>query len=200
MNRTPASPNGVSTTVLAVATAVLALLAAACSGRGGSGSATASGPSRSASTVGYSACVRSHGVPNFPDPDIDGQLPKVDAQRLGVSSSQLRAAQQACQHLLPNDSGAIDASSIQQCIQAGICPQALMQHLLSEERRFAQCMRSREVPRWPDPSIDRQGRPVFVISISKLGFDPYSRQVWAKGDQCSHLMPDLPGLPAAVSP
>ena len=61
-------------------------------------------------------------------------------------------------------------------------------------------MRSHGVPNWPDPSIDSQGRPVFAISISKHGFDPYSPQVWAKGNECSHLMPGLPGLPAAVSP
>ena len=144
--------------------------------------------------------MRTHGVPDFPDPDGSGQLPKPDARRLGVSSSRLQAAQRACQHLLPNNGGAINASSIQQCMMAGDCPRALVRQVLDEERRFAQCMRSHGVPNWPDPSIDSQGRPVFAISISKLGFDPYSRQVWAKGNQCSHLMPGLPGLPAAVSP
>ena len=41
---------------------------------------------------------------------------------------------------------------------------------------------------------------LFVISISRDGFDPYSQQMWAKGNECSHLMPGLPGLPAEVSP
>jgi hypothetical protein len=80
------------------------------------------------------------------------------------------------------------------------CPQALVRDVLNEERNFAGCMRSSGVPNWPDPTIDAQSRPVFVISISKDGFDPYSQQVWAKGNECSHLMPGLPGLPAAVSP
>jgi hypothetical protein len=144
--------------------------------------------------------MRSHGVPNFPDPDSSGQLPKADAQQLGVTSSELQAAQQACQSLLPNDGGAINASSIDQCMMADDCPRTLVRQVLNEERNFAQCMRSHGVPNWPDPSIDSHGRPVFAISISKLGFDPYSPQVWAKGNQCSHLMPGLPGLPAAVSP
>ena len=144
--------------------------------------------------------MRSHGVPNFPDPDSSGNLPKADAQHLGVSSSQLQAAQQACQHLLPNNGGAINADSIQQCMMASDCPPALVQQVLNEERNFAQCMRSHGVPNWPDPIIDSQGRPVFAISISKDGFDPYSPQIWAKGNECSHLMPGLPGLPAAVSP
>ena len=186
-----------------VATATLALLAA-CSGGASSitssDSPNAAASSMSPSAVAYSACMRSHGVPNFPDPDSDGQLPKADAPHLGVSSSQLRASQETCKRVLPRNGGVINANSIQQCMEAGDCPQPLAQQVLSEERSFALCMRSRGVPNWPDPSIDSEGRPVFVISISKLGFDPYSREVWAKGDRCSHLMPGLAGLPAEVSP
>jgi hypothetical protein len=110
------------------------------------------------------------------------------------------AAQRACRPLLLNTGGAIDTGSVEECMMAGDCPRAFVRTVLDEERRFAGCMRSHGVPNWPDPSIDSQGRPVFAISISGLGFDPYSRQVWGKGNRCSHLMPGLPGLPAAVSP
>ena len=193
-----------SASALVVAGVVgMALQLAACQhipshSQGAVGKPPTTGPSGSA--VGYSTCVRSHGVPTFPDPDSDGRLPKVDAQQLGVSSSRLQAAQHACQHLLPDNGGPIDAGSIDQCMNLGDCPQALVHEVLGEERQFARCLRSQGVPNWPDPSLDSQGRPVFVISISKLGFDPYSPRVWAKGNLCSHLMPNLPGLPAAVSP
>jgi hypothetical protein len=184
--------------------AAVALSAAACGGsdRPLVAGGRSSSPSNSAqqSVLAYSGCMRSHGVPIFPDPDSSGQLPKPDAHHLGVSSSQLLAAQQACQHLLPNNGGAINADSIQRCMLADDCSQALVQQVLNEERDFARCMRSHGVPNWPDPIIDPQGRPVFAISISKNGFDPYSPQIWAKGNGCSHLMPGLPGLPAAVSP
>ena len=188
----------------AIVAAGLALLAAACGG-GSSPSSSGGSPNAGASTgspsaVDYSVCMRSHAVPNFPDPDSSGNLPKADAHHLGVSNLQLQAAQGACQRLLPDTGGAINADSIQQCMTASDCPATLVQLVLSEERNFAECMRSHGVPNWPDPSIDSQGRPVFAISISKLGFDPYSPQVWAKGNECSHLMPGLPGLPAAVSP
>jgi hypothetical protein len=188
-----------------IATAVVVLLSAACSGdhgssTGASGPPNAGGSATSRSVVAYSACMRTNGVPNFPDPDSSGQLPKPDPQQLGVSSSQLQADQRACQHLLPNSGGAISADSIDHCMMASDCPQALVQHLRDEELGFARCMRSHGVPNWPDPVIDSQGRPVFAISISKDGFDPYSPPIWAKGNACSHLMPDLPGLPAAVSP
>jgi hypothetical protein len=184
---------------------VLPLVLAGCgnhssSSPGSGGEPGTAGSADSGSAVAYAVCIRSHGVPRFPDPDSSGNLTKADASRLGVGSAQLQAAEQACQHLLPDQSGAINTDSVQQCMEAGDCPRALAQQVLSEERGFAQCMRSKGVPHWPDPSIDSQGRPVFVISISKLGFDPYSHQVWPKGNQCAHLMPDLPGLPAAVSP
>jgi hypothetical protein len=144
--------------------------------------------------------MRSHGAPNYADPDSSGQLPKPDAHHLGVSSTQLQAAQQACQHLLPITGRAINAGSVQQCMMADDCPRALVQEVLTEERSFAECMRSHGMPNWPDPTTDSQGRPVFAISISKDGFNPYSKPIWAKGNQCSHLMPDLPGAPFQVSP
>jgi hypothetical protein len=144
--------------------------------------------------------MRSHGVPNFPDPDSSGQLPKADPHQLGVSSSQLQAAQRACQHVLPDSGGAINADSIDHCMMADDCPPALVQHVRNEELNFARCMRSHGVPNWPDPVIDSQGRPVFAISISKAGFNPYSPPIWAKGNACSHLMPDLTGAPFQVSP
>ena len=188
---------------LIIATAGLVLLASCNGGSsppGSGGSTNAGGSTNSPSAVAFSACIRSHGVPNFPDPDSSGNLPKPDAHHLGVSNSQLHAAQHACQHLLPDNGGAINADSTQQCMLASDCPPALVQQVLSEERNFAQCMRSHGVPNWPDPIIDSRGRPVFAISISKSGFNPYSPHIWAKGNECSHLMPGLPGLPAAVSP
>ena len=203
MNQTHSAP-----AIVVVAVVGMTLQLAACR-PGSSSSLRAVGEpattERPASAVGYSACMRTHGVPSFPDPDGTGHLPKVDAQRLGVSSSQLQLAQQDCRQLLPDAggtiaAGSIDAGSIEQCMNAGNCARDLVHEVLDEERRFAQCMRSHGVPNWPDPSIDSLGRPVFAISIGKLGFDPYAHQVWAQGNRCAHLMPDLPGLPAAVSP
>ena len=176
-----------------IATAVLALLAAACSGgsrssAGSGGAPNAGGSSSSPSAVAYSACMRSHGVPNYPDPDSSGQLPKTSAQRLGVSTSQLQGAQQACQHLLPNAGGSLEQQT-EQCISTSNCPPALVQQILTAERKFAQCMRSHGLPHWPDPTIDSEGRPVFVISISKDlgGVDPHSPQISTKEDECARL-------------
>jgi hypothetical protein len=80
------------------------------------------------------------------------------------------------------------------------CPHTLVRQVLNQERSFARCMRSRGVPTWPGPTIDSRGRPVFAVSIAKDGFNPYSAPIWRKTNECSHLMPDLPGAPFQVSP
>jgi hypothetical protein len=110
--------------------------------------------------------MRANGVPRYPDPDSAGRLPKGDASAFGVSYSVFQAAQRTCQHLLPS-SGSFDELS-HQCIQAGDCPPALVQEMLTADRKFAQCMRSHGVPNWPDPTIDANGAPVFKVSAAGI--------------------------------
>jgi len=165
----------------------LALLAAACGGSPAStdpgGSSNAAGSANS-KLVAYAQCMRSRGLPNYPDP-TGGVLPKVSAQQLGASSSQLQAVQGACQHLLPATSVSLSASSLQQCYMADICPQALVQQALSAGREFAQCMRSHGIPNWPDPTIDSEGRPDFSIRVPR----PAPAQVSSAISECERLEP-----------
>jgi hypothetical protein len=157
-----------------MATTALTLLTAACSSSpsstgasgssstGGSGSTNASDSSSSPSAVSYSNCMRSHGVPNYPDPS-GGQLPKGDARAFGVSSSVFTAARSACQSLLPNAGSFQEQAS--QCSLAGNCPPAVVAQMMAIDRKFAQCMRSHGVPNWPDPIIDHlSGIPSFRVS------------------------------------
>jgi hypothetical protein len=184
-----AGPRPARTAAAVIATAALALLAAACSGSPSStgGAPNAGGSAASPSAVAYSHCIRSHGVPNFPDPTSSGQIPKGDAQQLGVSSSQLQAAQHACQHLLPATAGSFQQQA-QQCVTTGDCPRALVQQMLSAGLRFARCMRSHGVPNWPDPTTDSQGRPFF--NLSGHGFthsEWHSPQITSKTQECVRL-------------
>jgi hypothetical protein len=164
-----------------------ALLVAACGGSpssGSGGSPSAGGPANSRSAVNASRCIRAHGVPNFPDPNGSGQIPKEVPQQLGVSDSVLEAAQRACQNLWPYQ----------------LPPQAQQRQQLTSYLKFARCMRSHGVPNFPDPS-DHDGRVEFAISISKDGFDPHSPQIIGKALECKHVLPAGPGLPeVAVSP
>jgi hypothetical protein len=170
---------------IAVVAAAAALLATACGGSpspSASGSPNAGGSATSPSLVNYARCMRSHGVPNFPDPTSGGQLPggKATLIRLSQTSSRYHAAGQACQRLWPHQAPA----------------QAQEGQQLASDLRFAQCMRSHGVPNFPDPTSGPDGL-VFVLSASRLGMDPHSPQLLAKAHQCQHVLPAGSSLPHA---
>ncbi len=164
--------------------AAAALLAAACSGSpssNGSGSPNAGG-SVASRLVAYTQCMRSHGVPDYPGPDSSGQLPKITSgQQVGVSDSRLTAAQGACQDLWPYQPPS----------------QAQLRQQLTDDLKFAQCMRSHGVPDFPDPTTD-PGGVRFVISTSRDGFDPHSPQILAKARECQHVLPAGSRLPSVT--
>ena len=190
--RRRAWPRAARTAAAIIATVGLALLAA-CSGSsstGSDGSPNAGGPANSPSTnsqkaLAFSRCVRSRGVPNYPDPNSSGGIAKETAQQLGVSSSQLQAALNACQHLLPN-TGNIDDN-----------PAALNQWW-SQMLQFGQCMHSHGVPNWPDPSPYPQDpvRPTFNLHAAGIGFHQgaqpgnivNSPQIEAKVQHCDSVV------------
>lgn len=159
-------------------------------------SSDAQGSNRSPSAAAFSVCMRSHDVPNFPDPDPDGRPLQVDAQRLGVSDSLYQRAEHACNHLLPTGGSLVQRT--QQCLLYGACPAALVQQLLTIGRMYAQCMRAHGVPRWPDPTISAKGgRPVF--DLSGAGIDPQSTdlpQLSSVDRECRQLIGgSVPRLP-----
>ena len=134
--------------LLAIATAVAGVLVAGCSGGpadpgvAGVSSATAS-PSQSATVSGeaealqYAACMRSHGVPDFPDPTVqNGSVGFSITAGDGVdqNSPQYQSARQACSSL--RGGGTANSGSGN----------------LAKELKFAQCMRSHGVPDFPDPN------------------------------------------------
>jgi hypothetical protein len=53
--------------------------------------------------VKFSECMRSHGVPNYPDPTPTGQAigGNLKAANINISAPQFQAAVSACQHLAP---------------------------------------------------------------------------------------------------
>jgi hypothetical protein len=136
-----------SSSVVITATLV-AVLAAACGSSQNAhvaqlGSTTTQGNSigsagsaRRNGAAAFSACMRSHGVPTYPDPSTPGLLPKKTPQQLGVSSSQFQTAQVACIHLVPN---------------GGRPTQSQVQQYRSIMLRYAQCIHTHGVPDMPDP-------------------------------------------------
>jgi hypothetical protein len=131
--------------------------------------------------------MRSHYVQHWPDPTSSGTFDKSELtpQQLGVSSSQVRIARQACQHLLPNTSAPTQAEA---------------QQLMNSMRKFALCMRSHGVSNWPDPIPDQHlgGLPGFPRSMPDVNQN--SPPVITTIDDCRHLIPGASGLPPGGYP
>lgn len=127
--------------------------------------------------------MRSHGVPNFPDPNSSGQIPggKSTLEHLANSDSQYQAASQACQSLWPYQAAS----------------QAQQRQEMTDDLKFAQCMRSHGVPKFPDPT-NSDGHVRFVISVSQDGFNPHSPQILAKAHECQHVLPAGTRLPSVT--
>lgn len=108
----PPRRHGLSVAAI-IATTVLAQLAAACGGgsspsstssTGSGGSSNAGGSTSSPSAVGYSRCIRSHGVPNWLDPTTDSQgkpsfFVHPDKDGFDPYSPQITTKMDQCQHV-----------------------------------------------------------------------------------------------------
>jgi hypothetical protein len=152
--------------------AIVALLVAACSDPSSSQpSATSAtgGTTNYSKELAFSQCVRSDGVPNFPDPQSNGSF-VVKSSALGVSQSVVDAAEQSCSHLLPNG-GQATSTQQEKSVQTALL--------------YAKCMRAHGVPNYPDPQVSANGS----ITISGPGLDPNSPQFQAARRACKSLRP-----------
>jgi hypothetical protein len=171
----------------AVAVAVFSLLAAGCGGRSPAvPSAASTTPATTSATpqnglVAFSQCMRSNGVPNFPDPQrVGGRGFKLIIHQLGGSNSHFQAAQRACNHLLPNGGSGSQEESTQQT-----------RTKLADELSFARCMRSHGVARFPDPTAQGQ---LTVEMVEAQGIDVHSPAVLRVVQAC------LPASHGALTP
>ncbi len=175
------------------------LVLAGCGGAGGSPSASGSS-SPGGSYVEYSACMRSHGIPTFPDPDPahpDAVVGKESAQQLGVGRSTYQSAKQACQHLIPLTSGDTPEQQQElQCAEGGNCPQAVVQQWMSGLRTLARCLRTHGQPNWPDPILTSLAghAPAPHFPYEEAGIDHHSTTVLNEVQQCAHIT-GFQGLP-----
>src|SRR5215475_11671213 len=101
MNTRAALPRVVAT---ATAFGIAVLMAACATDSGGSphaGGATTPAANNVAPALAFARCVRSHGDPNWPDPDSNGQEPP-SAKQEAAGNPRFPAARSACVHLLQN--------------------------------------------------------------------------------------------------
>jgi hypothetical protein len=136
---------------------------------GASSSTTAAGSAPYTKALAYAQCMRSHGVPSFPDPDSQGHLPPVQVGRNGVSQQAVQSAQNACHSLNP---GGGQGSAQQQ------------QGKLTQALDLAECMRAHGVPNFPDPAASNGG-----MEFNLAGVDTHSPQYQSAQQACRSLQP-----------
>jgi hypothetical protein len=169
----------------------LVLVAAACGGGSASPGVASLGPTTTttspagaqrgsnatnyADAVSYSQCMRTHGVPNMPDPNSQGnflfQSGKVNGQSgINPGSSLYVKADRTCSHLLPN---------------GGQMTPAEQQQALAKTLKFVQCMRTHGLPNMADPTTRNGGITLRVPA----GEGPNSPKFQAAQKACQSLSP-----------
>ena len=158
--------------------AALSIGAAACGGgspgapkttssaaQGAAGGGPPDPESRQARLLKFAVCMRSHGVPNFPDPRNGFLNPPAG---MSPTSPQFQSARQSCQSLLPGG-GSQGVTSPQNL--AGLA-------------KFAACMTKHGVPM----SASGNGTLTFPNNV-----DPNSPQFQSGKQACQKLVPE--GVP-----
>ena len=127
-------------------------------------SSTAAGSSTYQNAVAYAACMRQHGVPNFPDPLPNGGFEissDVTGGGNGQVSPQYAAAVNACASLLPSGS-----PSAQQ-----------QQKTISELLKVSACMRTHGFKTFPDPTVSNEGTYLHIVGFDRSS--PQFQSAWA---------------------
>jgi hypothetical protein len=177
-DRGPRRAGALATTL--AAGAAITVLAAGCGGS----AAPAASPPTYAQEIALVGCMRSHGVPNFPDPSAsggyslspNGSLTGAGGGSVDINSSQAQAAYGDCQHLIP---GGPSLSQLEQDVQQEQQAQA---QALPLELKYSQCMRSHGVPNFPSP-----GQPTASPGRSPININ--SPTFLAATSACQHLLP-----------
>jgi hypothetical protein len=144
--------------------------------------------------IAFSQCMRSHGVPEFPEPS-EGRLIVHNSSHNGRAtgfnpeSAQFQAAQKACAKLAPN----------------GGKPPSPAEQARAQEKalKFSQCMRAHGVPSFPDPEFSHGGGAVRIhIGSARKGgpsgIDPNSPEFQTAQKACQSIMGGPKGFPGAA--
>lgn len=136
---------------------------AVVTGCGSSGTAGTTGQRRpstqalEAASLKYADCMRSHGVPAFPDPVVNGNGLHIAIKAgsgVDPGSPGFQAAQKMCRKLLPGGGGAPSAQATATALA----------HL----RTVSECMRAHGVTDFPDPTSTAPASPTGYSAIMSI--------------------------------
>jgi hypothetical protein len=124
--------------------------------------------------------MRSHGVPNFPDPQPTGggvSLTIDSHNGLNPDAPQFKAASKSCETLLPNKGKADPAAVAQDRAQM---------------LKFSACMRSHGLADFPDPTVSGGDVQLSLGDKRNSSLNPSSPAFQAAQKACQSLMPNPP--------
>lgn len=154
--------------LIALAAFSCTLALTGCGGSSKPSSASKAASSGSTAGLAFSRCMRSHGVPNFPDPNTPGGGFQVNVSGyhssvsignspgINQQSPAFRAANSACQKLLPAGGGARPGEQH---------PSAAA---IAQARAAAKCMRAHGVPNFPDPGTFMPSNPPAIGTVDNI--------------------------------
>jgi hypothetical protein len=151
--------------------AAIAIIAAAAIAACGSSASNSGQPVTLAQAqqdaLNFSRCIRSHGVPEFPDPTSPREF-KDSFSSTAAKSPAFQSAETACRHLLPGG-GPRNQSPVRSQAQAA----ALL--------AFARCLRSHGFPSFPDPTSRGQ---ITREMLAAAGINLHQPAVLQAADAC----------------
>jgi hypothetical protein len=162
----------VAAAVIAAATAI-----AACGSSSSSSSTSGSQPTQAQiqqdqqDAVRFTDCMRSHGVPNLPDPTTSPRGFKESLDPSTAHSPAFQSAVAACQHLMPGG-GPPSQSEAHSPAQ------------IAAFLAFARCIRSHGFPNFPDPTSS--GRLTHEM-LASAGINLHQPAVLQAGYACTSV-------------
>ena len=130
-----------------------------------------------AQALEFAQCMRDNGVPDFPDPQVNGDGGMIMGGPGGEGDFDQEAAEkamEACEDQRPQGGGNFSEEDQQEMQDAALA--------------HAQCMRENGVPDFPDPEFSGDG-----ARISLEGIDPESPAFQQAEEACEDEMPNRPG-------
>ncbi|MFZ2114113.1 MAG: hypothetical protein WAU77_10340 [Solirubrobacteraceae bacterium] len=141
---------------------------------GAAGASEGHEASPASQAVAYTSCMHTHGIPNFPEPQVSehgGGVSIKMAVPAGVGQNpKFKAAEEACRKLLPGGGPGN---------QAPLTPAQQEQYL-----RAAACIRAHGVPNFPDPTFSGGG-----VHIEHQKLNESSPAFKAAVHDCESLIP-----------
>jgi hypothetical protein len=156
---------------VAAAAIAAAMVIAACGSNSSSSAGSGDRPTEAQiqqqqhDAVRFADCMRSHGVPNFPDPTTS---PREFKTALNTHAPALQSGATACRHLLPRGGRSSHSAPRSQVQTVALLA-------------FARCLRSHGFPSFPDPTSAGQ---VTHQMLANVGIDLHQPAVVQAADAC----------------